>query len=357
MSRYTLYIGSYATADEVGITHAIFDENTLACRIVQQHKGIINPTFLQIDPLLRRLYALTEMCGERQKEGGIATFAIAPTGDLTALHTVPTTPATTCHLTVNTVHRLAIVSSYHGGMIGVCRLGTEGDVLPPCTGYAHHRTSVLPVQQQSRLHSVTFDPQHRFALACDLGGDAVYTYHVGEEGTLCLAYTTPTAPRAGPRHVAFHPSLCCVYVIHELNATVSVYDYDGQSGKLFLRQTISTLPATYTHPNACAEIAVSADGRFVYGSNRGHDSVVVYAVRPDGTLDGVAHAPSGGEHPRHFALSPSGNSLLVCHRDSHTLVMHRRDPQTGALVEHSTSIAMQRPVYVCFGLPYDVEGA
>lgn len=346
------YIGSYAESDGPGVYACRYDPQSGTLTLLSQVDGLKNPTFLDLDPNRSVLYALAE---DANPDGGKFGIAAAygidrRSGALRLREKAVTTPSPTCHIALDRTHRSLIVSSYHGGMIGMSPLLPDGGIGPVSDIRQHEGSSVLPVQSQPRAHSVAIDRGNRFAIACDLGLDKLIVYRLDLDACRLIPHSeTKAAPGAGPRHGAYHPSGTWFYVINELNATLTAYAYDEEQGRLSEIQTVPTLPADYEGPNACADIHISPDGRFLYGSNRGHDSIVVYRIdAASGRLSYVEHAPAGGKHPRNFAISPDGRFVLVANRDTDNIAVFRRDEETGRLTATGSELSISRPVCIKF---------
>lgn len=347
-----VYIGSYAEPTGPGLYACHFDPVTGQLELIQQLDGLANPTFLDIDAANLRLYTLMEVRDEDgRRTGGAAVFAIDPdSGRLTELGRARTVPATTCHISLDRTGRCLLTASYHGGMIGLNPVFDNGLIGDETEIHRHSGSSVLPVQNQPRPHSAFLSPDNRYVVVPDLGADKVFIYKLDTENrSLQFHREVPTAPGAGPRHFAFHPSRRYGYVINELNSTVIAYTYDEANGELVEKQTVSTLPASHQGENACAHIELSPDGRFLYASNRGHDSIAIFAVNPeDGLLEPVDHVSVLGQHPRHFTLSPDGAHLLVANRDTNNVTVFARDEATGRLTPTGGSLNLSKPVCVRF---------
>lgn len=351
-NKILAFLGSYAESVNPGLYACWFDTETGSLEIIDQADGLQNPTFLDVDNEGSRLYAITEGTDANgQRCGAAAAFAFDPsTGALTWLNKEMTVPSTTCHITLDHTRQCIMVSSYHGGMIGLSplledgRLGTTADI------QQHRGSSLLPVQDRPRAHSVFMDRSNRFAVVSDLGLDRIFIYRLDTSARRLIPHgEAQVAPGSGPRHFAFHPTLPYGYVINELNATVTGFAYDEEHGKLSEIQTVSTLPEAYKGENACADIHISPDGRFLYGSNRGHDSIVVYAIdMSTGKLTLVEHASTLGGHPRNFALSPDGRFLLAANRDSNHIVTFTRDANTGKLLPTGSVLEVSKPVCIKF---------
>jgi len=345
------FLGSYAEAEHDGVYVCDFDLDTGALSIVSSVSGLKNPTFLDVDAAGMRLYAIGEGSdGQGGKTGTAAAYRITNDGKLELLNEETTVPASTCHITLDRTRRNIIVASYHGGLVGLSPILEDGRIGPAADVKRHEGSSVLPAQNQARAHSVTVDRNNRYAIVCDLGLDRVFTYRLNaEERTLTYVSDVKLAPGSGPRHFAFHPSLPYAYVINELNSTIMVFSYDEKSGLLSSLQTVGTLPDGFTEDNACADIHISPDGRFLYGSNRGHDSIAVYAIHEEyGLLTLVEHASVLGKHPRNFALTPDGSYLLAANRDTNNVIVFARDAASGKLTPTGSSLEVSKPVCVKF---------
>lgn len=346
-----LFLGSYAEADHDGVYVCDFDPETGKLTLVSSVSGLKNPTFLDVDAERMILYTIAEESDDQgNRAGAAAAYRIGEDGTLTLLNRERTVPASTCHITLDRSRQCAIVASYHGGMVGLSPIAEDGSIGPLADLKQHEGSSVLPVQSQARAHSVFIDPNNRFAVACDLGLDKIFTYRLDAKArTLTYVSEVQVAPGSGPRHFAFHPTLPRGYVINELNATITAFEYDAETGTLTELQTVSTLPEDYQGENACADIHISPDGRYLYGSNRGHDSIAVYSIDPDtGKLALVEHTPVQGKHPRNFALSPDGAYLLAANRDTDNVVVFARDAATGKLKPTGHSLTVSKPVCVKF---------
>jgi 6-phosphogluconolactonase len=255
-----------------------------------------------------------------------------------------------CHLVVDGAGKNVLVANYGGGSVAVLPLREDGRLAEPSAVQQHRGTGPNRARQEGpHAHGLAFDASGKRVFAADLGVDRVFVYDFGaDSGTLGPAPAPFVAvePGAGPRHVALHPSGAYLYVVNELSSTVTVLRYDASSGALEPVQTVTTLPADFDGRSATAEIALSPDGRFLYVSNRGHDSLAFYAVEADsGRLTPLGHVPTGGRTPRHFALDSTGEWLLVANQGSDNVVVFRRDATSGRPEE--TGAVVSVPVPVC----------
>lgn len=348
--RIFAFIGSYAEAEEDGVYVALFHPVHGELTITDRIRGLKNPTFLDVDPDKRILYVLSE--GQTGGRSGVAAaFSIdTEKGKLTELNRERTVDSPICHIQLDRSRRCLFTASYHGGLVGVNPVLEDGRIGPSAQVIAHIGSSILPAQTQARAHSVFVDPDNQFAVVCDLGMDKIVSYRIDPAApSLTETASVELPPGSGPRHFAFHPELAVGYSINELNSTITVFRYNRTSGGLSPVQTVSTLPADFTGESATADIHITRDGRFVYGSNRGHDSIAVFAVsQSDGTLSLVEHVLTQGGHPRNFALSPDDRLLLAANRDGNNIVVFERDAETGRLLANGRSLVLPKPVCVKF---------
>jgi 6-phosphogluconolactonase len=303
------------------------------------------------------LYAIGEKANaEGIKEGEVVSFAIDPqTGKLTELNRIPTMPAlnsaqtTTCHISRNTESEYIVVCSYHGGLVGLLTVDGDGQPRQLTDTAVHSGHGTVPGQEKPHPHSAIFSPDEKFLFVSDLGLDLIRSYRINrEQQTLEVHGETRVHPGAGPRHLVFHLDGKSAYVINELNSSVTSFLYDSEAGTLRTSVTVSTLPEDFpAENNGCAEIAFSKDGRYLYGSNRGHDSIVVYAVNPDtAELSLVEHVSTRGGHPRHFTVTPDGQYLIVANRDGNNLVVFSLDTASGKLSFTGNTAELSKPVCV-----------
>lgn len=348
-----VYVGAYTesplgSADGIAIFR--FDAASGALHPVQTTTDAPNPSFLTLDEKRHVLYAVNEL-----DEGRVSAFACNPeTGTLRFLNQQPSHGGAPCYISLDSSGRYALVANYSGGTVAVLPIAEDG-CLEPATNVIHHQgASVRPEQEGPHPHMVAPTPDGRFVLVTDLGTDQVLIYQLGiESGQLMSnlrgAGFVMAEPGAGPRHFAFAPNGHHLYVINELASTVSAYAYDGERGDLQLLQTVSTLPPGFAGQNACAHVAVAPDGRFVYGSNRGHDSIVIWAVDDErGGLTLIGHEATRGKTPRGFTIDPSGSWLLVANQESDTIVPFQRDPNAGTLSATAPITNTPSPVAIVF---------
>jgi len=348
-----VYVGTYTDGDSRGIYRLELDLGSGALTAVGEPAPAADPSFLALHPEGRFLYAANELGeGPEDQSGTVSAFAIDPaSGALTLLNRQPSGGASPCHLAVDPTGRYALVANYHSGSVAVLPIGKDGRLAPASARVQHEGHSVHERQKTPHAHWIDLDPTDRFALVADLGLDQILSYRLDDAGRLTRheAGTARLRPGAGPRHVAFHPDGRRAYVIDEIDSTVSVFAYDADTGRFESRQVVSTLPEGYSGRNATAEIAVHPSGRFVYGSNRGHDSIAVFAVDEEtGDLRPEGHVPSGGRTPRNFAIEPGGRFLLAANQGSDTVAVFRISERDGSLEPVGEPVHVPRPVCVLF---------
>jgi 6-phosphogluconolactonase len=311
-----------------------------------------NPSFLAIHPNHRFLYAVGELDSfQGKKSGAISAFAIDPkSGDLKLLNQQPSGGAGPCHLIVDKDGKHVLAANYSGGSVCVLPIDAEGRLGKATAFIQHHGAGVNKQRQEApHAHSINLDAANCFAVVADLGLDKVMVYkYDADKGTL-TANDPPAADitsGSGPRHFAFHPDGRHAYVINELTSTVTAMDYDPERGVLKPMQTISTLPGDFRGETTCAEVQVHPSGKFLYGSNRGHDSIAVFAIDPEtGRLTAAGHQAQDIKTPRNFGIDPRGSHLLVANQNSNSIVVFRINAQTGEL--KPTGIRVEVPMPVC----------
>lgn len=358
LAAKAVFVGTYTGGQSRGIYRFELDPETGKPGAPALAAEATNPSYLAIDPTRRFLYAVSEVDSSAGKKGGaVAAFAVDPrTGSLSPLNAQPTVGAGPCHLVVDGAGKNVLAANYGGGSVVVLPVGSDGR-LKEHSAFVQHKGSGPDRGRQEgpHAHSVNLDPANRFAFVADLGLDKVFVYKFDPaRGT--LAPNDPPAadlaPGAGPRHFAFHPTGRFAYAINELNSTVQAWTYDPEHGTLAPLQTISTLPADFHGTNYPADVQVHPSGKFLYGSNRGHDSIVVYAIDSrSGKLAYVENETGGIKTPRGFGIDPTGAFLLAASQDLDTIVVFRIDPASGALSPTGHSVKVPKPVCVKFWSP------
>ena len=346
-----VYVGTYTQGDSKGIYRATFDTQSGKLTSPELVAEADNPSFLAIHPSGKYLYAVNEMTEVHGPNmGGLSAYAIqAGTGKLTLLNQEPVGGTLPCHVNVDADGKFVLLANYGSGSIAAFALAPDGSLAQRTAFVQHKGSSVTPRQQGPHAHSINLDAANRYAVVADLGTDELLTYRFdAQSGTLAPHAKTKLAKGAGPRHFAFHPQGNYAYVINELNSTVTALRYDARAGALTTIHSIATVPQEYTGGLSTAEIRISPDGRFVYGSNRGHDSIAVFRTSLDGSLTLVEIEPIGGRTPRNFELDPSGKFLLAAGQGSNNINVFRVDPQSGGLQRTEFTVDVPSPVCIRF---------
>ena len=347
------FVSGYAQKDEAGIHVFRHDVARGALKAAGSFAGLANPSFLALHPTLPIVYATNEIEDyDGAKQGALSALRFDPaTAALEFLGAQPTRGAAPCSVVVDRSGRYVFVANYTGGSVAMYPILPDGNVGPLCDFVQHVGGSVHPDRQtKPYAHQVSLDPTNRRLYVCDLGMDKVMIYGLDfDAGRLRALGAVRTHPGAGPRHMRFHPNGRTAYVINELDNTISVFAADREGGMREL-QVISTLPEGYTETSYCADIHVTRDGRFVYGSNRGHDSIAVFAVDADsGLLTALGHTLTGGKWPRNFGLTPDESKLIVANQHTNDLFLLPRDAASGMLGKAAGRIEAPKPVCVIFG--------
>lgn len=343
----TVFVGTYTGAGSRGIYRLSLDPRSGLLGEPELASEATNPSFLALHPSGRVLYAVSETAGaEGRPAGAVSAFAVEADGRLRLLGQQDARGAGPCHLVVDRAGRHLLVANYGGGTVTVLPIEADGSLRPATSVIAHEGSGPNAARQEKpHAHGIALDPSERFALVADLGADRIFIHRFdAARGALTRHGSAALPPGSGPRHLSFDPAGRFVYSLDELSSTVTLFSWDAERGALRPLQTISTLPAGWSGANTAAEIALSSDGRFLYASNRGHDSLAVFRVDPTtGRLiqDGVV--PAGGATPRHFALDPTGAFLLVAHQGSGSVASFRLDRTLGLPTATGGQVRVSRP--------------
>ena len=353
-----LYTGAYTEpplgrAD--GITVYRYDAVTGGLDPVQSVTGYANPTFLAASADGRCLYAVCE-----EASGAVAAFARdAGSGELAELNRQPSGGEGPAHVSVDASGRCVLVANYGSGSVAALPIRDDGSLGEPSSVVQHEGSGPNSNRQEGPHAHMIVPAPGGHVVAVDLGTDEVITYALDTaSGQLQRKSAVAMAPGAGPRHIAFAPSGATAWVINELDSTITTCDHDPATGTLTARQTISAVPEGYDAETYTAHIVVSSDGRFVYGSNRGHDSIVTCEVDPaTGELTAIDHTATGGNVPRHFALDPSETRLLVANQNGDNVRVMTRDAASGRLTIEQTLADIPSTVCLDFSGGAEAEGA
>lgn len=343
-TKYFVYLGTYSDA-----IHAYrFDAATGKLDAMGTVGKVVNPSFLATDPNYRFLYAVSE--AEGHGNGGVSAFSIdRKTGSLRFLNSASSAGVAPCHLAVDKTTKMLVVANYGTGSVSAFPIEHDGRLGAMSSLMEAHGSSVNRERQEGpHAHEVVISADNRFVYVPDLGLDQIRIYALEPSQAKLGAsehQVTKEDPGSGPRHMAFSPSGKFAYVLSELKSVVTVFSHDPSTGNLKLIQTISTLPAGYSGENAPAEIEVDKAGKFVYASNRGHDSIAVFAIdQSSGRLKEVQIVPTQGKEPRGMQIDPTGKWMFVGNQKSDQFVVFRIDSTTGQLTSNGQVIETPTPV-------------
>jgi 6-phosphogluconolactonase len=354
---YWVYVGTYTNGRgpdrSRGIYLMEFDPRSGELGAPRLAAEAPDPSFLAIHPSREFLYAVNES-GEilGRQGGGVSAFAIDQTnGTLTLLNQQLPAGAGPCHLVVDRQGQNVLVANYGSGSVGCLPIDRDGR-LRPATETIQHRGRVADPRRQGgpHAHSINLDAANRYAVVADLGLDQVLVYAFDPARGRLTPHQPPftkVAPRSGPRHFAFHPDGRFGYVINEISKTVTAFAYDADNGTLTEIQTISTVPVGTGGRGSTAEVQVHPSGKFLYGSNRGHDSIAIFAIDPTtGKLTSLGFEPTQGKTPRNFAIDPTGAFLFAENQYSNSIVVFRIDPEKGTLKPTGQTVKISNPVCI-----------
>lgn len=342
-SKLLMYVGTYTKREPhvdgkaEGLYQLLMDPTTGQLQLQGVTKDVVNPSFFAISPNRKYLYAVNEVGTDLAPEGWITSFRIDPDVPRPILLNRHTSKGQSpCHIVVEQTGRYALVANYGGGVVAMLPIREDGKLRSSVFEVQLEGSGPHPQQKASHPHMVCISPDNRYAYVPDKGADRIHIFWMDLEDGRLVPATQPgvtVQPGAGPRHMTFHPNNRFAYLINELDATINAYTWNPSTGVLEEFQSISTLPDGFdSSENACADIHISPDGRFLYGSNRGHDSIVIYAVdQESGQLTLVGHEATRGEFPRNFMISPDGAYLYVANQNTDNITIFERDPEKGTL--------------------------
>ena len=353
---YLMYVGTYTDkgSSSKGIYAFRFNPSDGELKPLGLEAETTSPSFLATDPRGLYLYAVNEVnTFDGQKSGSVSAFTLDDTtGALKPLNTVASGGSGPCHLMVDATTKMLVVANYGSGSAAAFPIGPDGR-LGNRSAFDQHTGSSVDKQRQGgpHAHCAMISPDNKFVMVADLGLDKVFVYKLDPSTGALIPNTPPTASvaaGAGPRHFAFHPNSKYAYVINEMGSTVTAFRY-AKTGSLTEIQTVSTLPADFKGESTTAEVFVHPNGKFLYGSNRGHDSIAVFSIDSGtGKLTPVEHVSVQGKTPRNFAIDPTGKFLFAANQDSNNIVAFSIDPKTGKLTPTGKTYAVDKPVSLIF---------
>lgn len=354
-NKYLVYVGTYSQRGSQGIYVYRYDAGTGQMTPLGVAAQTKDPSFLVIHPNRKWLYAVNEgQTYKGQASGGVSAFAIdRATGKLAFLNEVASRGTDPCYIALDRTGKFALVANYSSGSVAVFPVLADGR-LGEASAFDQHQGSGPNHARQEGPHAhwIDLSPDNRFALNADLGLDEILVYRFDAAKGSLTPNDPPFAkvdPGAGPRHIAFAPSGKFVYVISEIKATITSFSYDPKNGVLKKLEVVPTLPPDFKGENTSAEIVIHPNGRFLYVSNRGHDSIALFAIDPkSGRLTFVAYTPTQGKEPRNFEIDPSGTRLFVANQESDNIVEFQIDPKSGRLTPTGQEFKVSAPVCIRF---------
>ncbi|HWR51325.1 MAG TPA: lactonase family protein [Bryobacteraceae bacterium] len=351
---YLVYYGTYTGSESKGIYVSRFDARTGKLSQPELAGEVPSPSFIAFNPNGKYLYAASEVNSfDGKRTGAVAAFAIdKTTGKLAHINTVAAGGTGTCFVAVDRSGRVVLAANYGGGSVASFAVREDGGLEAAKSVITHSGKGANPQRQERpHAHSINASADSRFAVAADLGIDKLMVYKLDPAAAALTPNDPPflaTKPGAGPRHFAFHPNGKLAFVINELDSTLSSLSWDAAKGVLAEIRTVTTLPKDFSGESYPAEVAVHPSGKFVYGSNRGHDSIAVFGVDAGGALTPVEHVSTQGKWPRNFSVDPTGTWLIVANERTNNVVVFRIDGKTGKLTPAGASVELSKPVCVRF---------
>ena len=352
---YFAFVGTYTAGNVVnenlnskGIYILGYDSKTGKSEIINTAYEKDNPSFLALSPNGKYLYSVGEI--DDKRGGALSAYEFNKNnGSLSIINSISTGSNGPCHLMTDLNGLILLAANYAGGASTLAKINNDGSLDEDVQVIQHVGSSINPERQmEPHAHSINVSPSGKFALVPDLGTDKVIVYKIDHDEKKLIPNDPSFAkvsPGMGPRHLEFHPNNKVVYVINELGATITIFDYDDTKGSLEEINTVSTLPLDFNH-KSCADIHISEDGKYLYGSNRGHDSLAIYEVSSDGReITNIDFQSTLGKTPRNFAIDPKGNYLLAANQDSSDIFTFKINKDNGKL--ESTGFKIDIPYPVC----------
>lgn len=349
-----VYIGTYPGKGEPGIYYYEYDLSEKKFTKKQEVSGQASPGFLALCPRSRFLYAVNQIADFNGKnEGAVSSFSIDKrTGMLTYINSTSSMGPRPCHLSVTPDGNFVAAANYSGGSVVLLPVADDGS-LGEATGFIQHEGSGPHPSRQNapHAHSIYPSPCGKYLFSADLGTDKIMIYTYDGSGKLIPNHAAPYArmePGAGPRHMAIHPGKNWIYVVNELNSTITRLIFEPETGDVRVMESVSTLPQGFDGVNYCAEIRVHPDGRFLYASNRGHNSIAIFEISDHGIPVAAGHENVRGDWPRNFNIDPSGKILIVANQNSGNIAVFDINRETGNLTFTGKMLEIKQPVCIVF---------
>ncbi|WP_332698046.1 lactonase family protein [Halalkalibacter lacteus] len=343
-TKLTAYVGTYTNGESKGIYHFTMDASTGEVDGVEVSAELENPTYLTISKDNNYLYSVIKL----ETQGGVGAYSIQANGQLELINYEVLDGSPPCHVSLDETNHYLFSANYHKGTAIAYKLADNGALTSHTSTVTHEGSGPHDRQEKPHAHFSGLTPDQKYLCVVDLGTDQMGIYHVNN-GTI-LPYSKYTfKPGTGPRHIQFHPNQKLAYVNGELSSEVIALRYDSEAGTFNDIQYISSLPADYSEESIGGAIKISADGKYLYASNRGHDSIAVFSIDSDsGKLTLVDHTSTEGAFPRDFTIDPSGKFLLVANQNTSNIIQYAIDQETGKLTKTGVSISVPNPVCVVF---------
>lgn len=352
--RYRVFVGTYTGGDSIskGVYSCEFDAETGKLSEPVLAAELINPSFLAIHPSGKYLYAVNEVSeGPGRGNGAVTALTINADGTLTKINHQASEGGAPCHCNVDSTGTNLLIANYGGGNVAVYPISEDGSLKPVSCNIQHEGSSIDKSRQGApHAHSINISSDNKFAYAADLGLDKIMIYKLDAEAHTLTPASQPAAlvtPGGGPRHFAIHPSSKFAYTNNEITMVVTGFSRNPEDGSLKAIQEISTIPAGFDGRKSTAECLVHPSGKFLYVSNRGHETITAFTIDQEtGLLTYVENEPTGGKEPRNFFIDPSGKWLLAENQNSDTVYVFSIDQQTGALKPTGDFVTVGRPVCI-----------
>lgn len=342
-NKYIGYAGTYTRESSKGIYRFVLDTEKGQLGEVEVAAEVGSPTYLALSDDKKHLYSVAQ----KDDLGGVAAYEInSESGELRYINNQLAAGAPPCHLEVTGSN--LVTGNYHAGIVDLFQVDEQGALEEKAFAVQHEGSGPHERQESPHVHYTAHTPDGKYIVVADLGTDELVTYKI-EDKQLVKLHTLNVKAGSGPRHIAFHPNQKTAYLLTELASEVVVLDYHAEDGSFTEKQSISAIPADFTETNDAGAIHISSDGKFVYTSNRGQNSIAVFSVNEEnGELSFVEHKFTGGEWPRDFMIDPSENYLVVANQHTGNLVLFSRDQETGKLTQLDSEIAVPEAVCVKF---------